>query len=639
MRREQDMRRRNRNDEVNKLQRQRWQRQATTGTADIIDGHHPSTSGLDDDGEEGRQPDSLTCPTCREVIPLPPGGVTGFQRNFYLDGLRREDVSPRLVPCTLCDGDQPAQFLCGQCHNNFCSQCRRSHDILCQGSRVVALPPPSHSSNSAAQSSMVQGTAHRGVMSSAQASPRNLNDLYQKVEDLAGQVTTLQSANTQLTLHVNLLSSTHSKLFTDHNVVQREVTSVREKNDQLTSGQASLQREVRALRDKQAIAHQDLAVLTAEKDKACAGLAKLQADIISIQTDASLQQTDILRLKADHGQVAAKLSAIQTEIAANKTDIAANKTDITLTANKTDIAANKTDITANKSDITANKTDITVNKSDITANKTNITSNKTYIAANKTYIAANKLDITANKSDITANKTDITANKSDITANKTAVTAMQTAIKALEGGQASTKKDVDQLKTDCGQLTSDMAQVQGKLKSVDRLTSDMAQVQGKLKSVDRLTSDMAQVQGKLSNLESRFATANTQVGFSAWLTQTVTTSRQEQTLICDEVGMNEGGGYDGGTGVFTAPVTGTYLFLAYASPCDLDGEKAAELDIVLDGVVIEDLYSKGMSCSTGHSVVKMTSGQKMWLRTGGYEEYTFGWGWTQFSGMLLQAEV
>ncbi|KAL8602043.1 hypothetical protein ACOMHN_007313 [Nucella lapillus] len=582
------------------------------GEPEVLVMGEPETSGLDDDAEEGRQPDSLTCPTCREVIPLPPGGVTGFQRNFYLDGLRREDVSPRLVPCFLCDGDQPAQFLCGQCHNNFCSQCRRSHDRLCQGSRVMALPPPSHSSNSAAQSSMVQGTAHRGVMSSAQASPRNLNDLYQKVEDLAGQVTTLQSTNTQLTLHVNPLSSTHSKLLTDHSVVQREVTSLREKNDQLTSGQASLQREVRALRDKQAIAHQDLAVLTAEKDKACAGLAKLQADILSMQTDTSLQQTDILRLKADHGQVAAKLSAIQTEIAANKTDI----------------AANKTDITANKSDITANKTDITANNSDITANKTNITSNKTYIAANK----------------------------SDITANKSDITAMQTAIKALEGGQTSTKKDVDQLKTDCGQLTSDMAQVQGKLKSVDRLRSDMAQVQGKLKSVDRLTSNMAQVQGKfksvdrltsymakiqgkLSNLESQFATANTQVGFTAWLTQTVTTSRQEQTLICDEVGINEGGGYDGGTGVFTAPVTGTYLFLAYASPGDLDGEKAAGLDIVLDGVIKGGVYSKGISCSTEHSVVKMTSGQKMWLRTGGDGEYTFGEGWTQFSGMLLQAEV
>ncbi|KAL8602035.1 hypothetical protein ACOMHN_007305 [Nucella lapillus] len=505
------------------------------------------TFGLDDDGEEGRQPDSLTCPTCCEVIPLPPGGVSGFQRNFYLDGLRREDVAPRLVPCFLCDGDQPAQFLCGQCHNNFCSQCRRYHDKLCQGSRVTALPPPSHSSNSAAQSSAAQSTAHSGSMSSAQASPRNLNDLYQKVEDLAGQVTSLQSANTQLNLHVNLLSSTHNKLSTEHCVLKKEVTSVREKNDQLTSGQASLQREVTGLREK--------------NDQLTSGQAslqrELQTDILSMQTDASLQQTDILRLKADHGQVAAKLSAIQTDIAANKLDITANKT-----------------------------------------------------------------DITANKSAITANKLDITANKSDITANKTAVTAMQTAIKALEGGQTSTKKDVDQLKTDCGQLTS-----------------DMAQVQGNLKSVNRLTSDMAQVQGKLSNLESRFATANTQVGFSAWLTQTVTTSKKAQTLICDKVVTNEGGRYDGGTGVFTAPVTGTYLFLTYAGPCDPGGEKAAGLLIVLDGVVIGDLYSKGMSCSTGHSVVKMTSGQKMWLRTWGNGEYTFGGRWTQFSGMLLQAEV
>ncbi|KAL8602050.1 hypothetical protein ACOMHN_007320 [Nucella lapillus] len=134
------------------------------------------------------------------------------------------------------------------------------------------------------------------------------------------------------------------------------------------------------------------------------------------------------------------------------------------------------------------------------------------------------------------------------------------------------------------------------------------------------------------------ATANTQVGFSAVLTQTVTTSSKKQTLICDGVGTNEGGRY-GGTGVFTAPVTGTYLFLTRLSPGDPGGKKAARLHIVLDGVRKGGVYSKGISWSTGRTVVKMTSGQKMWLRTGGDEEYTFGGGWTQFSGMLLQAEV
>ncbi|KAL8602042.1 hypothetical protein ACOMHN_007312 [Nucella lapillus] len=163
------------------------------------------TSGLDDDAEEGRQPDSLTCPTCREVIPLPPGGVTGFQRNFYLDGLRREDVAPRLVPCTLCDGDQPAQFLCGQCHNNFCSQCRRYHDRLCQGSRVTALPPPSHSSNSTAQSSMVQGTAPSATQSAALSAT-------QSTSQSAAQSTTQSGTQSQIRQQLQMVENILKRL-------------------------------------------------------------------------------------------------------------------------------------------------------------------------------------------------------------------------------------------------------------------------------------------------------------------------------------------------------------------------------------------------------------------------------------------
>ncbi|KAL8616887.1 hypothetical protein ACOMHN_041806 [Nucella lapillus] len=697
-------------------------------------GETSQTSALDGDAEEGRQCDSVTCPTCRIVIPLPPGGVTGFKRNVYL-GIRGGEAAVQAVACTLCDGDQTAQFLCGQCRNHVCCQCRRSHDKFCQGSQLTALPPPSRSSSSEAQSaaqsmtqSAVQSTTqstlqqhlssqpapdpasmlrgalflqgegeriqnrdldswlldhrrednravltqdlhalmgsmsssyqgsvpalskdqsgslpmqnHRGAVWSAGADPK-LSDVCKKVEDLASQVTALQSTNTQLSQHVTLLSSAHSKLSTEHSALQREVTSLRlrEKNDQLTSGQASLQREVRALRDKQAIAHQDLAVLTAEKDKACAGLAKLQTDVLSMQTDASLQQTDILRLKADHGQVAAKLNAVQTDTTAMKaniqTDITAIQTDITdmkaniqtditaIQTNITDMKANiQTDITAIQTnitdmkaniqtDITAIQTDITDMKAnvqtDITAIQTDITDMKANIQTDITAIQTNITDMKANiQTDITAIQTNITDMNTDITAVKKNITAMQTDTKALQGGEASSKKDVDQLKTDCGQVTS----------------------------------VMAMIQGKLSNLESRFATANTQVGFTAGLTQAVTTSK-EQTLVCDDIMTNVGGGYNEGTGVFTAPVTGTYCFMATTtSPFDADGKKVARLAIVVGGEIKGYVHSKGISWSTGHTVVKVTSGQTVWLRSYGDQECTFhgGW-WTQFSGTLLQADV
>ncbi|KAL8622159.1 hypothetical protein ACOMHN_052961 [Nucella lapillus] len=608
-----------------------------------------STQTSDATGQDEKEGSfgSLTCPTCRRVIPLPPGGVAAFMDNPYLDSVSGEADSGA-VACTVCEADQTAQFLCGQCHNHVCCQCQRYHDKCCQGSQLTPLTPLSRSSSEAqsASQSVIQSAAqsvtqsaaqsvtqsaaqsvtqsavqmnwavltqalqafmgsmvssdqasglalgkepagllplqdHRGAMSSAQASPRNLNDLYQKVEDLAGQVTSLQSANTQLTLHVDLLSSTHNKLSTDHCVLKREVTSLREKNDQLTGGQASLQREVRALRDKQVIAHQDLAVLTAEKDKACAGLAKLQTDILSMQTDASLQQTDILRLKADQtaekDKACAGLAKLQTDILSMQTYASLQQTDILrLKADHGQVAAKLSTL----------QTDTATMQTDI-----------------QTYI-------TAMKADITGMHTDITGIKSDIT-------DIQTDTKALQGGEASVKKDVDQLKTDWGQLTSDLATIQGKLTALE--------------------SRFGEEQACFSSVFFG-ATANTQVGFAARLTQIVTTSK-EQTLVCDGIATNEGGGYDGHTGVFTAPVTGTYCFLVTTSPDDRDVKKAAILFIVVDGEGKGAVYSDGRSRSTGHVVVKLTCGQKVWLTSWGGRQCTFG-GWcTRFSGMLLQAEV
>eukprot|EP00745_Piridium_sociabile_P015159 TRINITY_DN22352_c0_g1_i6.p1 TRINITY_DN22352_c0_g1~~TRINITY_DN22352_c0_g1_i6.p1 ORF type:complete len:146 (+),score=31.81 TRINITY_DN22352_c0_g1_i6:118-555(+) len=134
------------------------------------------------------------------------------------------------------------------------------------------------------------------------------------------------------------------------------------------------------------------------------------------------------------------------------------------------------------------------------------------------------------------------------------------------------------------------------------------------------------------------ATANTQVAFRAWLTKPVITSKEE-TLICEGIYSNVGGGYDGHTGVFTAPLGGTYCFMANASPNSHDVEKTARLAIVVDSVFKGYVLSDGYSWSTGHTVVKMTAGQRVWLRTYGDGENTFSSGWTFFTGMLLQADV
>ena len=128
------------------------------------------------------------------------------------------------------------------------------------------------------------------------------------------------------------------------------------------------------------------------------------------------------------------------------------------------------------------------------------------------------------------------------------------------------------------------------------------------------------------------------MAFHARLSEEVTTTT-EQTLICDDVFTNVGSGYSGQTGVFTAPVAGTYCFMVTTSPNEPDSEKKARLDIMLENVMKGYTFSLGYSWSTGHTVIKVSAGQKVWLRTYSDQEYIFGGGgWTKFSGMLLQPD-
>ncbi|XP_076464119.1 uncharacterized protein LOC143296193 isoform X2 [Babylonia areolata] len=270
---------------------------------------------------------------------------------------------------------------------------------------------------------------------------RNLNDLYEKFEDLAGRVTLLQSTNTLLAQNVTQLNDTNRRLSSEQSALQSEITTLKDQNIKLTADQAALQREMAALRDKNVIVHQDLAGLTAEKDKVSADLAKLHNDVVSMKTDVSMQQTDIIQLKADHGAVDSKLTTVQTDI---------------------------------------------------------------------------------------------------------------TALQACDAGIMG----VNQLKTDCGELKSDMAKVQ---RSISDQQTDMTASKNQVVSLElkmQSVQDSLQDNTKaLTALESRLATASTQVAFHARLSTALTTTRF-QTLICDNVVSSVGGGYNPSTGQFTAPLAG-----------------------------------------------------------------------------------
>ena len=116
-----------------------------------------------------------------------------------------------------------------------------------------------------------------------------------------------------------------------------------------------------------------------------------------------------------------------------------------------------------------------------------------------------------------------------------------------------------------------------------------------------------------------------------------------QTVICDTVIASVGGGYDDKTGIFTAPVSGTYCFMATSGPYSDDVNEVCALTLVLEDEDIGAIGARGKARCTGHAAVQVKAGHKVWLRAftdiGRTTNRYQGGLWTSFTGMLLQPEV
>lgn len=128
------------------------------------------------------------------------------------------------------------------------------------------------------------------------------------------------------------------------------------------------------------------------------------------------------------------------------------------------------------------------------------------------------------------------------------------------------------------------------------------------------------------------------IGFHARLTDDVD-APNPKTLVLDRVEYNAGGGYDSTTGIFTAPVTGLYLFLATigASSCDA----AANVHIEVNGHARTGCFSKystNIELSTCHGADRVVKGQQVRIVTERDKRRIRGGWWTTFTVVLIQRE-
>lgn len=131
------------------------------------------------------------------------------------------------------------------------------------------------------------------------------------------------------------------------------------------------------------------------------------------------------------------------------------------------------------------------------------------------------------------------------------------------------------------------------------------------------------------------------VAFDARLHVDITVDVDETDIFLRDVNCNQGDAYNKNTGIFIAPVTGIYFFMARTVKVKTPD---FSLDIQVDGnVVAESLWESSPRKANGscvvHLVQKLSQGQEVSLSTYTSSEATLRRKETSFSGMLVRPEL
>jgi len=114
-----------------------------------------------------------------------------------------------------------------------------------------------------------------------------------------------------------------------------------------------------------------------------------------------------------------------------------------------------------------------------------------------------------------------------------------------------------------------------------------------------------------------------------------------QTIVFDQVHTNLGGGYSGTTGVFTAPVAGTYVLsltfcMWYGSPYSSVGDLyIMQNNVQLIRVFVELDSNANEGTASGTTVLSLNKGDQVFVKAGSGNMYIVGSKLSVFSGFLL----
>ena len=105
------------------------------------------------------------------------------------------------------------------------------------------------------------------------------------------------------------------------------------------------------------------------------------------------------------------------------------------------------------------------------------------------------------------------------------------------------------------------------------------------------------------------------IAFSAYLTKSLTGLGMDHTLRFDGITLNEGGGYNHYTGIFSTPKSGVYLFSFYIEDSNnhlLRAKLVVDRTTKASAVVFP--YSAGIHSQAGNVVIlRLIAGNGVWI--------------------------
>lgn len=127
----------------------------------------------------------------------------------------------------------------------------------------------------------------------------------------------------------------------------------------------------------------------------------------------------------------------------------------------------------------------------------------------------------------------------------------------------------------------------------------------------------------------------THIAFTAKLGEHATNLGLHQTIVFERIHTNIGNAYSSSTGVFTAPVNGTYYF---TSTIMCHSGDFLEAEMVHNGNHVVYMYASDNDFEQGANgaVLVLAEGDSVWVRNARTEaDKVYGGDWSSFSGFLL----